>query len=184
MDGFTLTDAATLCREKADWLKGVPYPPTGASGAAGEKEAFLRACILDVCSAEPEDREDVAENAGDQDPSDPPVPPSTTTTTTTTSTSTTTTTTTPAVVGDELYVFGFTPYVGSSSPYMPEGVVEVESLPDGNTRLSWSLTGLDPGCSRTCKNDNCCGVVIYEGGNRADKQSAANCVVNCRLGSR
>ncbi|CAE7794284.1 unnamed protein product, partial [Symbiodinium microadriaticum] len=46
---------------------------------------------------------------------------------------------------------------------MPEGVVEVESLPDGNTRLSWSLTGLDPGCSRTCKNDNCCGVVIYEG---------------------
>lgn len=163
MDGFTLTDAATLCREKADWLKGVPYPPTGASGAAGEKEAFLRACILDVCSAEPEDREDVAENAGDQDPSDPPVPPSTTTTTTTTSTSTTTTTTTPAVVGDELYVFGFTPYVGSSSPYMPEGVVEVESLPDGNTRLSWSLTGLDPGCSRTCKNDNCCGVVIYEG---------------------
>ena len=48
MDGFTLTDAATLCREKADWLKGVPYPPTGASGAAGEKEAFLRACILDV----------------------------------------------------------------------------------------------------------------------------------------
>ena len=133
MDGFTLTDAATLCREKADWLKGVPYPPSGASGAAGEKEAFLRACILDVCSAEPEDREDVAENAGDQDPSDPPVPPSTTTTTTTTSTSTTTTTTTPAVVGDELYVFGFTPYVGSSSPYMPEGVVEVESLPDGNT---------------------------------------------------
>ncbi|CAE7880393.1 unnamed protein product [Symbiodinium sp. KB8] len=110
-DGFTLMDAAKLCRDAADWLKGVPYPPTGASGDAGEKEAFLRACILDVCSAEPEDRKDVAENAGDQDPSEPPV----------------------------------------------------ESLPDGNTRLSWSLTGLDPGCSRTCKNDNCCGVVIYEG---------------------
>ncbi|CAE7488097.1 unnamed protein product [Symbiodinium natans] len=150
---FSVQDAANLCREKADFLQGVVYPGTGASPDAILKEAFLRACILDVCSAAPEDREEVAENAADQDPSDPPVEPSTTTTTTTA----------PAVVGDELYVFGFTPYVGSSSPFQPQGVVEVESLPDGTTRLSWSLTGLDPACSSQCNQANCCGVHIHEG---------------------
>ena len=148
---FSVQDAADLCREKVDFLKGVAYPGTASNAAAMEKEMFLRMCILDVCSAAPEDREEVAANVADQDPTDPPVEPETTTTTSA------------PTVGDESYVFGFSPYVDSSSPFQPDGVVEVESLPDGMTRLSWSLTGLDPACSSPCSQTNCCGIHIHEG---------------------
>ncbi|CAE7416358.1 unnamed protein product, partial [Symbiodinium pilosum] len=65
--------------------------------------------------------------------------------------------------GDDLYVFDFSPYPGSSSPYQPTGVVEVKSADNGETQLSWSLTGLDPSCSSSCAAANCCGVTINEG---------------------
>ena len=67
------------------------------------------------------------------------------------------------VEGDDLYVFDFSPYPGSSSPYQPTGVVEVKSADNGETLLSWSLTGLDPSCSSDCAATNCCGVTINEG---------------------
>lgn len=67
------------------------------------------------------------------------------------------------VDGDDLYVFDLSPYVGSSSPYQPQGVIEVKSTDDSKTVLSWSLTGLDPGCSDTCTETNCCGIHVHEG---------------------
>ena len=67
------------------------------------------------------------------------------------------------VDGDDLYVFDLSPYVGSSSPYQPQGVIEVKSTDDSKTVLSWSLTGLDPGCSSECTQTNCCGIHIHEG---------------------
>ncbi|CAE7484354.1 unnamed protein product, partial [Symbiodinium sp. CCMP2456] len=67
------------------------------------------------------------------------------------------------VDGDDLYVFDLSPYVGSSSPYQPQGVIEVKSTDDSKTVLSWSLTGLDPGCSSKCTSTNCCGIHIHEG---------------------
>ena len=65
--------------------------------------------------------------------------------------------------GDDLYVFDFSPYPGSSSPYQPTGVVEVKSTDNGVTQLSWSLTDVDPSCSSDCTGTNCCGITINEG---------------------
>ena len=87
------------------------------------------------------------------------------------------------VEGDDLYVFDFSPYPGSSSPYQPQGVVEVKSTEDDNTVLSWSLTGLDPGCSSPCSQTNCCGIHIHEGGVRSSmKDDAVWALMRCWVG--
>ena len=83
------------------------------------------------------------------------------------------------VEGDALYVFGFSPYPGSSSPYQPQGVVEVKSTKDFKTVLSWNLTGLDPGCSSQCSPTNCCGVHIHEGGARSSIKDAVWALMPC-----
>ena len=80
------------------------------------------------------------------------------------------------VEGDDLYVFDFSPYPGSSSPYQPQGVVEVKSTEDDNTVLSWSLTGLDPGCSSPCSQTNCCGIHIHEGRVRSSMKQHDSCL--------
>ena len=144
-DRFSLQDALNFCRSNVDFLQGIQYPGVGASP---DEEEILRGCILDVCSAAPEDRDEILDNVRDQDP-DGPGPGATTTN--------------PPPVGEELYAFDFSPYPGSSSPYSPQGVVEVESIPGGITRLSWSLTGLDPACSSDCTASRCCAVIITEG---------------------